>query len=219
MESSDLTGPRDNAKKATRAERHRSTPAGVLAHPMRVRVLEVLNQRDLSPVEFCREGFAPEGMDVSRVAYHFRELAEYGCLEVIEENKRRGSVEHVYRGLTRAYFSDAEWSKLGGAERARISKTMIQGLFARIEGALLSGKFDSLINRHLSWSAMRLDEQGWNEMAISLAATFGEIEGIRREAERRLERSGEDGITSTFALLGFPSPADAVPFQPATEWS
>src|ERR1700709_1219420 len=70
--------------------------ASVLAHPVRVRVLEILNQRDMSPIEFCREGFAPETMDVSHVAYHFRELAEYGCLRVIEENKRRGSSEHVY---------------------------------------------------------------------------------------------------------------------------
>ena len=90
----------------TRSERDRSTAATVLAHPLRVRILEVLNQRDMSPVEFCREGFAPADMEVSHVAYHFRELAEYGSLAVVEQNARRGSVEHVYRGLGRAYFSD-----------------------------------------------------------------------------------------------------------------
>ena len=64
----------------------------------------------MSPVEFCREGFAPEDMEVSHVAYHFRELAQYGCLEVIEENKRRGSIEHVYRGIGRAYFGETDWN-------------------------------------------------------------------------------------------------------------
>lgn len=98
--------------KATRAERDRSTAAAVLAHPVRVRVLEILNERDMSPVEFCREGFAPTEMDVSHVAYHFRELADYGCLTVVEENKRRGSIEHVYRGIGRAYFSDTDWSQI-----------------------------------------------------------------------------------------------------------
>src|SRR6201996_1891598 len=91
MESSARTTPRGQVTKATRAERDRSSAASFLAHPVRVRVLEILNQRDMSPIEFCREGFAPEKMDVSHVAYHFRELAEYGCLQVIEENTRRGS--------------------------------------------------------------------------------------------------------------------------------
>jgi hypothetical protein len=189
----------------------------VLAHPVRVRVLEVLNQRDMSPVEFCREGFAPGDMDVSHVAYHFRELAEYGSLTVVEENKRRGSIEHVYRGLGRAYFSDAEWAKLSQDQRASISKTMVEGLLARIEGALMSERFDSRPDRHLSWTAVRLDEQGWNEMAITLAAAFGELEQIRTDAEGRLESGGEEGISATFALLGFPSPASTPYIPPATD--
>jgi DNA-binding transcriptional ArsR family regulator len=193
--------------KATRAERDKSTAASVLAHPVRVRVLEILNERDMSPIEFCREGFAPEKMDVSHVAYHFRELAEFGCLKVIEENKRRGSIEHVYRGIGRAYFSDVEWSELEPEERARISKTVVQGLLARIEGAVMTDTFDSRDDRHLSWIAMRLDEQGWREMATALAAAFGEVEQIRNDAERRLAASGAPGIPSTCAILGFESPS------------
>lgn len=195
------------AVKATRAERDRSTSAIVLAHPLRVRVLEILNDRDMSPVEFCREGFAPETMDVSHVAYHFRELAEYGCLRVIEENKRRGSIEHVYRGVGRAYFSDVEWSELDEEEKARISKTVVQGLLARIEGAVMTETFDARDDRHLSWIAMKLDEQGWREMATTLAAAFGEVEQIRSDAERRLAVSGEQAILSTCAILGFESPS------------
>ena len=206
----------DNGR-PTRAERDRSTAASVLAHPLRVRILEVLNERDMSPVEFCRDGFAPTSMEVSHVAYHFRELAKYGALAVVEQNLRRGSVEHVYRGLGRAYFSDLQWNELDHEERVRLSKTMIQGLLARIEGALMSDTFDSRINRHLTWIAMRLDEQGWSEMTTALSATFGEIEQIRADAEARLDRDGEDGIPSTCGILGFPSPFDAQPTPPPPE--
>lgn len=201
----------------TRAERDRSTPATVLAHPLRVRILEVLNQRDMSPVEFCREGFAPEGMDVSHVAYHFRELAEYGALYVVERNARRGTVEHVYHGRGRAYFSDLQWSELEREERGRLSKTMAQGLMARIEGALMSASFDSRVNRHLTWTAMRLDEQGWSEMTTALGAAFSEVEQIRADAEARLDRDGEEGIPSTCGILGFPSPAGAELTPPPDE--
>lgn len=197
--------------KPTRAERDKSTAATVLNHPLRVRILEILNQRDLSPVEFCREGFAPESMDVSHVAYHFRELAEYSCLEVVEENKRRGSIEHVYRGLARAFFSDPQWNEMGQEERAKISKTMVQGLLARVEGALMTETFDSRPNRHLTWIAMKLDEQGWSEMTTALAAAFSEVEQIRTDAEARLDGKGDGGIASTCAMMGFTSPVDSLP--------
>jgi hypothetical protein len=193
--------------KATRAERDRSTAAAVLAHPLRVRILALLNERDLSPVEFCREGFAPPSMDVSHVAYHFRELAQYGCLTVVEENKRRGSIEHVYRGIGRAYFSDSDWASLGPEERIKISKAIIQGLFARADEAIMAKTFETREDRHLSWIAMKLDEQGWKEMVTTLTAAFGEVEQIRTDAEKRLVDSDEEPITSTCAILGFPSPS------------
>jgi hypothetical protein len=199
--------------KATRAEREKSTAAAVLAHPLRVRILALANERDMSPVEFCREGFAPEKMDVSHVAYHFRELAEYGCLTVIEENKRRGSIEHVYRGIGRAYFSDADWTSLTRDERVRISKTVVQGLFARADEAMMAETFDSREDRHLSWIAMQLDEQGWKELSTTLAAAFGEVEQIRNDAEKRLRSSSAPSIPATCAILGFESPE--VPERPA----
>jgi len=216
MESSDRTSSTVNGRPG-RAEREKSTPATVLAHPLRVRILEVLNQRDMSPVEFCREGYAPANADVSHVAYHFRELAKYGSLAVVEENQRRGSVEHVYRGLGRAYFSDLQWNGLDHQARVKVSKTTVQGLMARVEGALMSDTFDARVDRHLTWIAMRLDEQGWSEMATALTATFGEIEQIRADAEARLDRDGEDGIPSTCGILGFPSPFGAQPTPPPAE--
>jgi hypothetical protein len=179
-----------------------------------VRILEILNERDMSPVEFCREGFGPEGMDVSHVAYHFRELAEYGCLTVVEENKRRGSIEHVYRGVGRAFFSTPEWAGIEKEERSRLSKTVFQGLLARVEGAMMEGTFDSSEDRHLSWIAMHLDEQGWREMSTALAAVYGELEQIRADAEERLADSATEGIPSTCAVLGFESPPDSLRPRP-----
>jgi hypothetical protein len=201
--------------RATRADRDNSTAAAVLSHPLRVRILALANERDLSPVEFCREGFAPENMDVSHVAYHFRELAEYGCLTVIEENKRRGSIEHVYRGIGRAYFSDADWTALTQEERVRISKTVVQGLFARADEAMMADTFDAREDRHLSWIAMKLDEQGWKELTTTLAAAFGEVEQIRSDAEKRLETSRASSVPATCAILGFESPT--VPERPVGE--
>ncbi|HJZ35556.1 MAG TPA: hypothetical protein VJ204_04710, partial [Solirubrobacterales bacterium] len=130
-----------------------------------------------------------------------------GCLTMIEQNKRRGSVEHVYRAVGRAYFSDADWAALEPEERIKISKAILQGLIARADEAMMARTFETREDRHLSWIAMKLDEQGWKEMVTTLTAAFGEVEQIRSDAEKRLGDSGEDPITSTCAILGFPSPS------------
>jgi DNA-binding transcriptional ArsR family regulator len=204
MESIDRTSPR-------------GTRAKVLADPLRVRILEVLSQRDMSPIEFCREGFAPEDLAIARVAEHFGALAENGSLAVVADNPGRGAEGRVYRAVARAFFSDLQWNELDREERVKVSATIVQGLLARIEGAQRSDTFDSRANRHLTWVAMRLDEQGWSEMATALGAAFGEVEQIRAEAEGRLEREGEEGIAATCGILGFPSPVGLQRTPPPAE--
>lgn len=184
------------------------TASAALRHPIRVRILEVVNERDMSPKQFVNEGLAPDKTPeaLSHVSYHFRELAKYGCLHVVRKIQRRGAVEHIYRGRARAYFSDAEWAKLSGEQRHEISTTMLQGMFARAEGAMLSGTFDSRSNRHLTWVAMDLDERGWGELTETLANAFSAVEQIRHDAAKRLNEEDQQGIHATVGILGFPSP-------------
>ena len=97
-------------------------------------------------------------------------------------------------------------ASLSHEERSGISRTVVQGLLARLEGAMMAETFDSREDRHLSWIAMQLDEQGWREMATALAAVFGEVEQIRDDAERRSRSPAARRIPSTCAILGFESP-------------
>jgi DNA-binding transcriptional ArsR family regulator len=191
--------------------------AKAAAEPLRVRILEVLSQAEMSPIEFCREGFAPEDLAIARVVDHFEALADDGSLAVVAESPARGREGRVYRGVARAYFSDLQWNQLDRAERVRVSRTIVQGLLARIDGAQRSDTFDARPNRHLTWVAMRLDEQGWSEMATALTAAFGEIEQIRAAAEARLDLDGEEGIAATCGILGFPSPAGLQRTPPPVE--
>src|ERR1700709_2964091 len=147
---------------ATPGHRSAGRAAAPPRHPLRVRILEVANERDISPVQFLREGLAPPGAyGLSHISHHFSELEKGGCLEDIKLIPRRGSVEHVYRGLARAFFSDDEWeTKLSAADRQRVTKTVLQGLMARADGAILAGTIDKRTNRHLSWIALPVGAQG-----------------------------------------------------------
>ncbi len=65
-----------------------------IAHPLRLQILALANQRTISPSEYSEE----MGASLSTVSYHFRKLADLGFLELVEEIPKRGSREHRYRG-------------------------------------------------------------------------------------------------------------------------
>jgi len=177
---------------------------------MRVRILEVVNEHPMSPVQFVNEGLAPGFKDkqqaLSHVSYHFRALEKAGCIELVEIHQRRGASEHVYRGRSRVFFTDKEFERMSLKERHQLSRTSIQGLIARTDGALASGTFDHRTDRHLSWLAMEVDDRGWKELMTALAACYGEVDRIRKDALDRLAGSGDEVVPVTVAMLGFESP-------------
>ena len=202
-----------------RSPKEKATVAEAVRHPIRVRILEVLNERDMSPTDFVNQGYADfyfgQRPSVSHVAYHFRELAQFGCLEAVAWRRARGAVGTTYRGVARDEFIGDAWTGLSTAEQRDISRAVAQGLIARIDGAMTAETFDSRDNRHLSWSAMKLDERGWEEAGTLLADTFASMARIQRQAEERLRKSAEPGVTATAGLLFFESPP--LPTRPPAE--
>ncbi|HEX7279633.1 MAG TPA: winged helix-turn-helix domain-containing protein [Solirubrobacterales bacterium] len=185
----------------------------MLKHPLRVRILEVLNEGPRSPSQFVEEGLIPKEhfttyqQALSLASYHFRELEKEGCLKVVESIPRRGAVEHVYRGMSpKVYFSDAEFEAMPKATRRKLSRISLQGLIARADRAISTGTFDARSDRHLTWVPMQLDERGWDEVIDALAQTFGELTQIRHDARDRIAASGEEVVPATVAMLGFESP-------------
>ncbi len=105
-----------------------------IAHPLRLQILTLANQRTISPSEFSEEMRAP----LSTVAYHFRKLDELGFLELVEEIPKRGSQEHRYRGLvdpdtlgvrdTIFHWIGADMDETGWGEFVEASRQLIQRL-------------------------------------------------------------------------------------------
>lgn len=188
------------------------TICAVLKHPLRVRILEVLNEGPRSPSQFVEEGLIPKEhfttyqQALSLASYHFRELEKEGCLEVIESIPRRGAVEHVYRGLARVFLSDEEFEAMKREDRNQLSRISLQGLIARADRAIGEETFDARSDRHLTWMPMQLDERGWEEVIATLASAFGELTQIRHDARDRIAASGEKVVPATVGMLGFESP-------------
>jgi hypothetical protein len=188
------------------------TVCHALQHPIRVRILEVLCETDISPIQFIKRGMVPPGIEfeseqraLSHIAYHFLTLAKADCIELVDTQQRRGATEHIYRSKARAFHTDEEWGLMTFDQRRGITRSTLQMLVARADGAIIAGTFDKRRDRHLSWLAISLDEEGWDELRDLQAETLERAEAIRAAVAAR----GADPVETfpaTFGALAFESP-------------
>ena len=177
--------------------------AKALVHPLRARILVVLNERVASPNEIA--GLLGEALP--NVSYHVRVLLDLDCIALVRTAQRRGAIEHYYRALRRPFFSDREWKRLPPSARQAIADTTLQMVWDDLSAASDAGTLAARPEMHVSRSALVLDERGWGELTDALAALLHEAERIGRRSAARLEKSGDTAISSRLALLHFESPS------------
>jgi DNA-binding transcriptional ArsR family regulator len=177
--------------------------AKAFAHPLRVQILIILNERVASPNLLSQE----LEQSLNLVAYHVRVLEKYDCIELVDTKQRRGATEHFYRATRRQFLSDREWARLPESLRPGLSGAMLKAAFDDIDDAVTKDTFDELEDRHLSRTPMVVDKQGWDEVSKLLSETLDRVLEIQSESSERLTKSDEDGMLSKVEMLHFLSPA------------
>ena len=167
-----------------------------ISHPLRHRLLGLLDDRVASPNELAQELALPLG----RVSYHIRLLAELGAIELVRTEPRRGALEHYYRAVTRPWFSGDDWSRLPRSARRGIVGQSLQRIFDDVTTAVDGGGFDAPASVVRS-AYLELDEQGLTETSDVLTAAAERLSRINAEAAER--RGGADGVSTEVALLHF----------------
>jgi DNA-binding transcriptional ArsR family regulator len=176
--------------------------AKAFAHPLRVQILIILNERVASPNLLAQE----LDQSLNLVAYHVRVLEKYDCIELVDTKQRRGATEHFYRATRRQFLSDAEWARMPQSLRPGLSGAMLKSVFDDIEEAVKSGSLDEKEDRHLSRTPMVVDKEGWDETTALLRETLDKVMEIQAQSQGRLAKSGEDGMTTKVEILHFLSP-------------
>jgi hypothetical protein len=196
---------RRQTKRLKRSEVPR--PRGLLAlaaaysHPMRVRILTAMNSptRRYSPIQLAEEF----GVDVSIVAYHFRELVAFELLEVVEENRRRGSIEHVHEATKVAIAWDREWKEIPPIFRQHISALTLRLGVEAVGASINEGRFESRDDVVLAQDTMRVDERGAKEALAILSKTLEALMKVSERAAARLEESGDEGVLISYLTAGY----------------
>jgi len=176
-------------------------------HPLRVQMLAILTNREASPVQLSRELNEEKGV----CAYHCRKLEELGMIELVRERPVRGSTEHFYRAVQRAWFDADEWLELDPSVRSVASGWTVDRLIQDASTALNAGTFDQRADRHLSRAPIVLDEQGWKTVNEILDRTLDEVLEQEAQSAQRITESGGERISALVALLSFETPTGGSP--------
>jgi DNA-binding transcriptional ArsR family regulator len=173
--------------------------AKALSHPLRLRILQKLNEGVASPKALARD----LGEPLSLVSYHVKILAQLNCIELVETVPRRGALEHFYRPLRRAELSSSEWAHLPRSARESLSGLVFGELMKSASAAIEAGTFDARTDRHLSLTALELDAAGWAELNEALDAVLDRALALQARA---LLEADTPTILTTLTLAHFERP-------------
>jgi DNA-binding transcriptional ArsR family regulator len=170
-----------------------------ISHPLRHRLLGMLDGRTASPNQLARELDLPLG----RVSYHIRLLNDLGAIELVRTEPRRGALEHFYRAVTTVWFSEADWQKLPRSARRGILGQNLQHIFGSVTAAADAGGFDNPSSVVLR-APLELDEEAQGEIADLLRETIERAREINlRAAERRSNGNGAPTTATELAILHY----------------
>ena len=170
-----------------------------LAHPLRVNILAIASWRIISPSEYARES----NQKLSKVSYHFKRLAEYGALELVETKAVRGAVKHMYRGTRQAIFVGTGWEELPKSVQDGVAGAALQDFMKVAVRSIENGAFSTRDDSHLTWEPVLYDELAFKAMVKILATTRQRLLALQDESEGRLSRTGKEGFLVAVSLAGF----------------
>jgi DNA-binding transcriptional ArsR family regulator len=174
-----------------------------LAHPMRVQILTILNDRMASPNELSKE--LEESL--SQVSYHVKVLNDFECIEMVKTKPIRGAIEHFYRATSKVFVPSwiaKTWPK---SIRDTVAGTILEEIQVDLDESIRTGLFNDRPNHVVGRDPRTLDNTGRQDAEALAAEFFERFEDIAIESDKRLANGEGDleVIQSSAVLLIFTS--------------
>jgi DNA-binding transcriptional ArsR family regulator len=183
-----------------------ATLGAAVAHPLRCHCLSILADRVASPVEIARQ----LGLEVSNVGYHVTALVDAGLVEEVRQRPVRGAVEHFYRATVRPITSSDQEEAVPVEKRLSFARTIWSLITANATTALQSGVLVERPEHHLTRVPLRVDEEGWSDLAVAYMELYEKVYEIQAESAKRLGTDPDDpGISVLSVLTFFETPEEA----------
>ena len=166
------------------------------AHPLRIEILSLLDNRVASPKQIAAELETP----LPNTAYHVRQLASLGLVELVRRTVRGGAVEHHYTTKVRPTIPDELWSTLPDIVKRAAMGGAVQQALSEMIRAVDQGGF-AHDDAHLTRTPARLDAKGWQAVSRELHKALKRVDAIVAQTEARLENDPDAESVEAMAVM------------------
>src|SRR5829696_10062984 len=168
-----------------------------LSHPLRVRILAMLQERTASPSQLSEW----LGATLGTTAYHVRSLHQLGLIELADETRVRGAIEHHYRAGKRPMVSEDAWAQAPPIAKQAALGSALHTINEYASKSAAEGGFDRA-EAHLSRTSLKLDAKGWDQLNKACLKFVEQVEKIEVAAkERQGKRPHEEEVGDAAVVL------------------
>ena len=172
-----------------------------LAHPLRIRILGILEQRSATPKELA------ELLDVQleNLSYHVRTLRDFGFIKLERRRMVKGAVEHRYGMVARPRITAAAWEQLPAIVREALDSASLDQIWDVVTRAAAQDKM-SRPQSHMARRVARLDERGLAEMSDVVTNAVDQLVEIEKQSAQRLRKHKSPEIPTVLIAMLFDAP-------------
>ncbi len=175
-----------------------------ISHPLRIRLLAMLDEEPASPVVLAGK----LGASLGTVSYHVRTLSELGLLELVSTRQRRGATEHIYRARAHPRFTDEQPDPLDDTSHAPSVTANLNRIHNFASRSAAAGGFDHS-DAQFTRTPLKLDDRGWADLADATRRWLLAAQEIEREASQRISGDNGSALQAGLVVLLF----EALPFS------
>jgi DNA-binding transcriptional ArsR family regulator len=177
--------------------------ARAIAHPVRVKILSLLEQGDATPKYMAQQ----LELRLENLSYHVRALAKAGFIELTGTRQVRGAVEHRYRLKLRPRISKDAWGNMPEIVKSAMIGAALTQVFELASSAAAQDKF-TRPESHVSRRPAVLDEPGFRDASKVMSEALDRISEIEEESRRRIEEDGSAPLPAVAVALLFDAPEE-----------
>lgn len=174
-----------------------------LAHPLRIRILGILERRSATPKELA------EILDVQleNLSYHVRTLRDFGFIKLERRRMVKGAVEHRYGMVARPRITANVWEQLPAMLREALDAASLDQIWDVVTRAATQDKL-SRPDSHMARRVARLDEEGFAEMSKVVGQTVDKLLEIEKQSAQRLRKHESPEVPTVLVAMLFDAPDD-----------
>src|SRR3954453_18188277 len=154
-----------------------------ISHPLRVRILAMLQERTASPSQLSEW----LGATLGTTAYHVRALHKLGLIELADETRVRGAIEHHYRAGIRPIVTEEAWAQAPPIAKQAAVGSSLQMIDEDPRKSAAEGGFDRA-EACLSRTTVEIDAKGWEALTKACMRFVEQVEKIEQGSKERQEK-------------------------------